>query len=353
MIILHCDLDAFYPSCEIKRNPSLAGKPLIVGADPKAGHGRGVVMSCSYEARKFGVRSGMPISQAYKLCPQGVYVPPDFDLYGKTSDQAMDVLRRFADKFEQTSIDEAFMDVGDRCKNYDEAEGVARNVKADLKESEGLTVSVGIAPNKSIAKIASDMKKPDGLTTVRPEEVKAFLEPLPVSRISGVGKKTTQLLEERGIQTIGHLSQISAKQLTDWFGKGGVWLWGIANGIEESPVEERGLRKSISVEQTFERDVQNKQVVLEALESLVKEVHERLLAEKLVFRTVSIKVRFEGFQTFTRDKTHTGYVDDQDVVREYVHQLFREFEKDRRRIRLVGAKLSDLKPAEGRQTRLG
>jgi DNA polymerase IV (archaeal DinB-like DNA polymerase) len=353
MIILHCDLDAFYPSCEIKRNPSLAGKPLIVGADPKAGHGRGVVMSCSYEARKFGVRSGMPISQAYKLCPQGVYVPPDFDLYGKTSDQAMDVLRRFADKFEQTSIDEAFMDVGDRCKNYDEAERVARNVKADLKENEGLTVSVGIAPNKSIAKIASDMKKPDGLTTVRPEEVRAFLEPLPVSRISGVGKKTTQLLEEHGIQTIGQLSRISAKQLTDWFGKGGVWLWGIANGIEESPVEERGLRKSISVEQTFERDVQNKQVVLEALESLVKEVHERLLAEKLVFRTVSIKVRFEGFQTFTRDKTHTGYVDDQDVVREYVHQLFREFEKDRRRIRLVGAKLSDLKPAEGRQTRLG
>jgi DNA polymerase IV (archaeal DinB-like DNA polymerase) len=352
-IILHCDLDAFYPSCEIKRNPSLAGKPLIVGADPKGGHGRGVVMSCSYEARKFGVRSGMPISQAYKLCPQGVYVPPDFELYGETSDRAMEVLRGFADKFEQTSIDEAFMDVGDRCKSYDEAVELARSLKTDLKESEGLTVSVGIAPNKSIAKIASDMKKPDGLTIVRPDEVKAFLEPLPVGKISGVGKKTTLALEGRGIQTIGQLSQIPAKKLTDWFGKGGVWLWGIANGIEESPVEERGLRKSISVEQTFERDVQNKQVVLEALESLVKEVHERLLAEKLLFRTVSIKVRFEGFQTFTRDKTHTGYVDDVNVVREYVHLLFREFEKDRRRIRLVGAKLSDLKPAAGKQTKLG
>jgi DNA polymerase IV (archaeal DinB-like DNA polymerase) len=351
-IILHCDLDAFYPSCEIKRNPSLAGKPLIVGADPKAGHGRGVVMSCSYEARKFGVRSGMPISQAYKLCPQGVYVPPDFELYGETSDRAMDVLRKFADRFEQTSIDEAFMDVGDRCKNYDDAVELARNLKRDLRQSEGLTVSVGIAPNKSIAKIASDMKKPDGLTIVRPDEVKAFLEPLSVGKISGVGKKTTVALQERGIETIGQLSQIPAKKLTDWFGKGGVWLWGIANGIEESPVEERGLRKSISVEQTFERDVQNKQVVLEALESLVKEVHERLLAEKLWFRTVSIKVRFEGFQTFTRDKTHTGYVDDVNVVREYVHLLFREFEKDRRRIRLVGAKLSDLKPAEGKQTRL-
>ena len=351
-IILHCDLDAFYPSCEIKRNPSLAGKPLIVGADPKGGRGRGVVMSCSYEARKFGVRSGMPISQAYKLCPQGIYVPPDFELYGETSDRAMDVLRKFADRFEQTSIDEAFMDVGDRCDDYDRAAALAREVKSELKSAESLTVSIGIAPNKSIAKIASDMKKPDGLTTVRPDEARAFLEPLPVGKISGVGKKTTQLLEEKGIRTIGELSKIPAKRLTDWFGKGGVWLWGIANGIEESPVEERGLRKSISVEQTFERDVQSKQVVLEALESLTKEVHERLLTEKLLFRTVSIKVRFEGFQTFTRDKTHTGYVDDVNVVREYVHQLFREFEKDRRRIRLVGAKLSDLKPVEGKQTRL-
>jgi DNA polymerase IV (archaeal DinB-like DNA polymerase) len=351
-IILHCDLDAFYPSCEIKRDPSLAGKPLIVGADPKAVHVRGVVMSCSYEARKFGVRSGMPIAQAYRLCPQGVYVPPDFELYGEVSDRAMEMLRGFADKFEQTSIDEAFMDDSVRCKDYDQAVALARDVKAELKKSEGLTVSVGIAPNKSIAKMASDMQKPDGLTTVRPGEVRSFLDPLPVSKISGVGKKTTELLQENGILTIGELSRIPAKRLTDLFGKGGVWLWGIANGIEEAPVEERGLRKSISVEQTFEQDIQNKQVVREALESLVLEVHQRLIRERLLFRTVSIKVRFEGFQTFTRDKTHTGYVDDQDVVREYVTLLFREFEKDRRRIRLVGAKLSDLKPALGKQTRL-
>ena len=351
-IILHCDLDAFYPSCEIKRDPSLAGKPLIVGADPRAVHVRGVVMSCSYEARKFGVRSGMPIAQAYRLCPQGVYVPPDFELYGEVSDRAMDLLRRFADKFEQTSIDEAFMDDSVRCKDYDQAIGLARDVKAELKKSEGLTVSVGIAPNKSIAKMASDMQKPDGLTTVRPEQVRSFLDPLPVSKISGVGEKTTELLQENSIQTIGELTKVSAKRLTDLFGKGGVWLWGIANGIEEAPVEERGLRKSISVEQTFEQDIQNKQVVREALESLVDEVHQRLIRERLLFRTVSIKVRFEGFQTFTRDKTHTGYVDDQDVVREYMTLLFREFEKDRRRIRLVGLKLSDLKPAQGKQTRL-
>src|SRR5216117_4349933 len=144
--------------------------------------------------------------------------------------------------------------------------------------------------------MASDMNKPDGLTTVKPEEVRTFLEPLSVNKISGVGKKTTEFLQEHGIQTIGQLSQIPAKKLTDWLGKGGVWLWGIANGIEETPVEERGLRKSISVEQTFERDVQNKQVVFEALESLVQEVHERLLAERLLFRTVSIKSGSKGFR---------------------------------------------------------
>jgi DNA polymerase IV (archaeal DinB-like DNA polymerase) len=352
-IILHCDLDAFYPSCEIHRDPTLKGKPLIVGADPKNGKGRGVVTSCSYEARKFGVRSGMPISMAWKLCPQGVFVPPDFKLYGETSERVMDIMRGFADIFEQTSIDEAYMDVSRRCKTYDDAKLLSSELKDALKEREGLTVSVGISPSKSISKMASDMRKPDGLTLVQPEEVDKFLEPLPVNKISGVGKKTTEFLREKGIESIGQLRKVEAKKLTDWFGKGGVWLWAIANGIEETPVEERGLRKSISVEQTFEKDIQNKTMVRDALESLSHEVHDRLLGERLLYRTVSIKVRFEGFVTFTRDKTHTGYVDDLGVIQDYVALLFREFEKDRRRVRLVGVRVSDLKPAKGKQAKLG
>lgn len=352
-IIFHCDLDAFYPACEIHRDPSLGGKPLVVGADPKNGRGRGVVTSCSYEARKFGVRSGMPISTAWRLCPQCVYVPPDFKLYGETSERVMIIMRDFADIFEQTSIDEAFMDVSKRCKTYDDAKRLASRLKETLKEKEGLTVSIGISPSKSISKMASDMQKPDGLTVVQPERVDKFLEPLSVNKISGVGKKTTEYLNARGIETIGQLRQIDAKKLTDWFGKGGVWLWAIANGIEETPVEERGLRKSISVEQTFEKDMQNKTMVRDALDSLSREVHERLLDERLWYRTVGIKVRFEGFATFTREKTHTAYVDDLEVIREYVTLLFREFEKDRRKMRLVGVRLSDLKPAEGKQVRLG
>lgn len=325
---------------------------MIVGADPKNGKGRGVVTSCSYEARKFGVRSGMPISMAWKLCPQGVYVQPDFELYGETSERVMNIMRDFADIFEQTSIDEAYMDVSKRCKTYDDAKLLASKLKEALKQGEGLTVSVGVSPSKSISKMASDMQKPDGLTAVQPEQVDKFLEPLPVNRISGVGKKTTEFLHEKGIETIGQLRGVEAKKLTGWFGKGGVWLWAIANGIEETPVEERGLRKSISVEQTFERDIQNKTMVRDALESLSHEVHDRLLGEGLWYRTVGIKVRFEGFVTFTREKTHTGYVDDLGVIREYVKLLFREFEKDRRKMRLVGVRLSDLKPAEGKQVKL-
>jgi len=289
---------------------------------------------------------------AWKLCPQGIYVPPDFELYGETSERVMNIMRDFADIFEQTSIDEAYMDVSKRCKTYDDAKLQASKLKEALKEREGLTLSVGISPSKSISKMASDMQKPDGLTTVQPEQVDKFLEPLPVNRISGVGKKTTEFLHEKGIVTIGQLRQVEAKKLTDWFGKGGVWLWAIANGIEETPVEERGLRKSISVEQTFERDIQNKTMVRDALESLSHEVHDRLLSEGLWYRTVGIKVRFERFVTFTREKTHTGYVDDLGVIREYVTLLFREFEKDRRKMRLVGVRLSDLKPAEGKQVKL-
>jgi len=289
---------------------------------------------------------------AWKLCPQGIFVPPDFELYGETSGRVMDIMREFADIFEQTSIDEAYMDVSKKCKTYDDAKALAFKLKEALKEREGLTVSVGISPSKSISKMASDMQKPDGLTLVQPDAVDKFLEPLPVNKISGVGKKTSEFLQNKGIETIGQLREVEAKKLTDWFGKGGVWLWAIANGIEETPVEERGLRKSISVEQTFERDIQNKTMVRDALESLSHEVHDRLLGEGLWYRTVGIKVRFEGFVTFTREKTHTGYVDDLGVIREYVTLLFREFEKDRRKMRLVGVRLSDLKPAEGKQVKL-
>jgi len=223
-VIFHVDLDAFYASVEIRSNQSYRGVPLIIGADPKDGKGRGVVITCSYEARKFGVRSAQPISVAFKLCPTAVYVRPNFELYDEVSGDVMGLLKRFADKFEQASIDEAYMDVTQICNRYGGSVELAKHVKAELESTERLTCSIGIAPNKSTAKIASDMKKPNGLTYVDPTRAKEFLAPLPVSKISGIGKKTEQKLNELGIKTIGELAIYPTGKLYEEFGKNAVWL---------------------------------------------------------------------------------------------------------------------------------
>ncbi len=346
---MHCDINAFYPSCEVLRDPSLAGKPVIVG---EVGRKRRVVTSSSYEAREYGVKSGMPLSQAKRLCPNAVFVSPDWSFYGETSERVMALLRSHAGTLEHSSIDEAFLDVTDKCRSYEEAMTLARQMKEELKRELGFTMSVGVAPNKSIAKIASDYQKPDGLVVVLPTDVDRFLTPLPVEKISGVGKKTTEFLNKKGVKTIGDLRQVPAKSLKDWFGRGGVWLWAIANGIEEVPVEERPQRKSISVEQTFETDVKDRELVLKAIDALSEEVHERLKSECLLFRKVSIKVRFEPFETHTHEKAMTRYADDKSIVREYSRSLFRDFENDPRKIRLIGVKLSDLRKSEGLQSKL-
>ena len=235
-VIFHVDLDAFYASVEQRENPSLRGVALIIGADPKEGKGRGVVVACSYEARKRGLHSGQPISVAYRLCPDGVYLRPNLPLYGQVSSEVMERLKKYADKFEQVSIDEAFLDVTQNCERNGGALELAQRIKADLKEAEDLTCSIGIAPNKSAAKIASDLQKPDGLTKIEPERVKEFLAPLKVSKISGIGKKTERSMNELGIKTIGDLAAYPPKQLYKQFGKSAIWLWGIANGEERGRV---------------------------------------------------------------------------------------------------------------------
>src|SRR3990172_12188037 len=254
-IIFHVDLDSFYPSVETRESPKLKGLPVIVGAEPRGGKGRGVVVSASYEARRVGVHAGQPISLAYRLCPQGVYLRPRLPFYAKASRRVMDLLRSHADQFEQVSIDEAFLDATEKAGSYEAAQELAGRIKADVSLREGLTVSIGIAPNKSAAKIASDLHKPDGLTIVEPSRVKEFLAPLPVSVITGVGKKSERVLKSLGIETIGQLQSVPGKELVKHFGKGGVWLWGVAHGLEQLEVRERTSVKSLSVEHTFEEDV--------------------------------------------------------------------------------------------------
>jgi DNA polymerase IV (DinB-like DNA polymerase) len=342
-------MDAFYSSVEQRENPTLRGKPVIVGADPKGGSGRGVVVSCSYEARRCGVHSAQPISVAYRLCPDGIYLPPNFTLYEQASDQVMQILRLHAEKVEPMSIDEAFMDVTEKAASFDEAAALAATIKRDVNERSQLTCSVGVASNKSIAKIASDFKKPDGLTIVPADGLKAFLAPLPVGKISGVGKKSSELLSRMGIKTIGDLASSHPARLSEIFGKYGTRLWQVANGIDDEEVITSYPIKSISSETTFPEDVAEREKAMQAFDSIIEDVHARLLSQKMLFRTVGIKVRVENFTTFTRAKTHMRYTDDKGVIEEYVRLLFKEFEDSKDKIRLVGVRVANLRKMDAEQ----
>ncbi|MGP8069689.1 MAG: DNA polymerase IV [Candidatus Bathyarchaeia archaeon] len=348
-VIMHIDMDAFYSSVEQRENPLLIGKPVIVGADPKEGKGRGVVMGCSYEARKFGVHSALPISIAYRLCPNGVYLPPNFTRYEQASEQIIQLLRTFSEKLEQMSIDEAFLDMTERVSSIEEAATLADTIKREIREKAKLTCSIGIAPNKAIAKIASDFKKPDGLTSVPPQKVREFLDPLPVTKISGVGKKTSELLTQAGVMSIGQLAATHPSRLTEIFGKYGMRIWQIANGIDEEEVITSSAIKSISSETTFDEDVIDRTKVMQAFDSIIQDVHARVQSQRMLFRTIGIKVRLEDFETFTRARTHTRYTNERSIIEEYVKQLFREFENPPRKIRLVGVRVSSLISVDSEQ----
>jgi len=351
-VIFHVDMDAFYVSVERREHPELTGKPVIVGADPKGGRGRGVVMACSYEARELGIKSGMPISMAWHKAPQATYLRPNYDLYGDASESVLDVLRTYADVLEHVSIDEAFLDVTGRVKGFDTADAYAARVKAAIRERQGLACTIGVAPNKSVAKMASDLAKPDGLKVVRPEEVVAFLDPLPVTRISGVGTKTAQLLERVGVRTIGDLSRFPGAELKKLMGKNSVWLWAIARGVEELPVEERPDPKSISVERTFEKDVTDWTRVESTIRDVARNVFLRARAQGATFRTIGIKIRFEGFQTHLRERTLLSHVLDETVLADVCVELAREFANGKHRVRLIGVRVTKLERPQTQQPRL-
>ena len=244
-VILHVDLDAFFPSVEARENPELKSKPLVVGADPKGGTGRGVVSSASYEARIFGVRSAMPISRAWKLCPDCVYLRPNFELYVAASNNIMKLLKSHSDKFEQGGIDEAYLDVSSKVENFDEAGDLARKIMDEILNQEHLSCSVGVGPNKIVAKIASDFRKPFGLTVVEEKDVKGFLFPLRVGKLPGVGPKTERSLMELKIETIGDLASTKPEALTRLFGVWGTRLQKFANGIDDREVM-KNMRQNLS-----------------------------------------------------------------------------------------------------------
>lgn len=343
-------MDHFYTAVEERENPSIKGNPVIVGSDPKEGKGRGVVSTSNYEARASGVRSGMPISQAWRLCPKAVYLPPNFPLYIKISAEIMAIARKYAGKFEQWGIDEAFLDVTDKVKDWAEAEALARQIKQEIKNTEHLTASIGVGPNKLIAKVASDFQKPDGLTLVKEEEAQKFLGPLPVRKLLWVGRKTEPKLKALGINTIGDLARYDPTVLSSMFGVMGLQMHLMAKGLDRSEVEERVGVKSVSHEMTFEEDTADQVAILQALDALCEDVQEETADQKLLFKTVTVKIRYQGFETHTKSKTLPRLTNRVKDLKKTALELLLPYLRSDRKIRLIGVRVSNLVSCEKQKT---
>ena len=339
-LILHVDMDAFYASVEVREQPGLAGRPVIVGGSPR---GRGVVSAANYEARRFGIHSAMPTARAMRLCPDAVCLPGRMSLYASVSRQIREIFDRYSPLVEPLSLDEAFLDVTESQRLFGTATEIANAIKRAISDELSLVASVGIAPNKFIAKIASDLDKPDGFVEVKPEEVQAFLDPLPVSRVWGVGKATGKELDRLGINTIAQLRQQSEAVLQDRFGKFGTHLWRLANGMDDRPVVSDSEAKSISNETTFDSDISNRDTLRAWLMELTEQVCWRLRQHDLFGRTVQIKLRFADFSTITRSHTLPEATQQTKQVWQAVMALFdKAMQSESRRLRLVGVGVSGL-----------
>lgn len=347
--IVHVDMDAFFAAIEQRDNPALKGKPVIVGADPRGGRGRGVVSTCSYEARKYGVRSAMPISEAWRRCPEGVYLPPDFSRYEEASAKIRAVFYEFTPDIEQVSIDEAFLDITRSAHLFGGPLETCRRIKARVNAETGLSCSVGLAPTKTAAKIASDLEKPDGLVEVREKDLRSFLAPLDITRLWGLGPKTAEVLRGRGINTIGELASAGPDQLRG-LGAHGPELRSLAKGEDPREVREEGGARSVSNEITFGKDTDDERDIKESLVALSDKVSSRLREDGLKGRTVTLKIRLEGFETYTRAKTLALSTNYTDVISKEALALYGAFARGRRKIRLLGVRVSGLMPASEKES---
>lgn len=331
--IVHADLDAFYASVEQLDNPELRDKPVVVGGSPNA---RGVVSAASYEARRFGVRSAMPMSRALRLCPEAVLVSPRFDRYAEVSRRVMAIFRSVTPLVEPLSLDEAFLDVTAQVDRCGGPEALARHLKDQVRKTTGLTLSIGVGSNKTVAKIASEAEKPDGLVVVPPGEEASFLEPLPVRAPWGIGPKTEALLTEAGIGTVGQLAEADSAWLDRILGSRGRLFQAMARGIDERPVETEYERKSVGAERTFPRDLLDGPELRTALTSIATEVARRLRNEGVKARTMAIKLRYADFRTITRQRALGTPLDEAEGIVEAASALLDKVTKPGDRFRLLG-----------------
>ena len=346
--IAHVDLDAFYASVEELDHPEWKGHPLVVGADPQEGRGRGVVATANYPARKFGIRSAMPIGEAWRRCPEARFVFPRFDRYHQKSQEVFAVLRESVDVVEPAGIDEGYLDLSSKADTFHAAVELARAIQARILAQTQLTASMGVAANKTVAKIATDMQKPHGLTAVAPGTEEAFLAPLPVRKIPGVGPKSEERLASLGVTTVGQLAELAPSILRREFGAWGPRLADLARGIDETPLETEWERKSVGGETTFLQDSTDEAEWRATVADLARDAARTLAEEGNVARTLTLKVRLTGFETFTRARTLAVPTDDAGAFVRIALELLEE-NRPTRAVRLLGVRLSHLMPREGRQ----
>lgn len=339
-------MDAFYAAVEQRDNPELRGKPVIVGGSAE---GRGVVATASYEARKFGVRSAMAAARAKQLCPQGVFVRPRFHVYRAVSVQVMNILREYTDLVEPLSLDEAYLDVTENKKSLPYATQIAKAIREDIRKQTDLTASAGVAPNKLLAKIASDLNKPDGLCVIKPEDINSILPPLPVRKIPGIGKVTEERMIRMGIFTVADLATRSLDELVAEFGKSGRWYYRAARGDDEREVCSSRDRKSIGVEDTFPTDLSDVQEMKEELRIIARKVFERAQKRELRGKTVTVKITYADFRKSTRSKTLAGFIEDGELLELVGLELLEQTDVMDRPVRLLGMQISNFSEAAAPQ----
>lgn len=337
--IIHIDMDAFYASVEQRDFPQYRGKPLIVGGSPD---GRGVVAAASYEVRKYGVHSAMPAARARRLCPHAIFVRPRFEVYKAVSRQIRDIFFQYTDLVEPLSLDEAYLDVTENHVNCPSATLIARDIRQRIKEATGLNASAGVAYNKFLAKIASDLDKPDGLAVITPEEAESFLEKLKIGDFHGIGKATEQKMVSLGIETGRDLKEWSEIDLVREFGKVGRHYYRIVRGVDLREVKPDRIRKSIGKEHTFEENLADLQQMDTFLRDLAEKVAERAARLEASGKTVTLKARYPDFETVTRSTSFAHYINDADVLADTGSKLLRETEAAARSVRLLGLTLSNL-----------
>ncbi len=331
-------MDAFFASVEQRDFPEFRGKPLAVGGNRE----RGVVAAASYEARKYGVKSAMSSKMAYIKCPDIIFTKPRFEVYKEVSMQIREIFKSYTDLVEPLSLDEAYLDVTEHKKGPSSATLIAKEIKAAIKSETGLSASAGISVNKFLAKVASDMDKPDGLYVILPDQVMPFIEKLPIEKFFGVGKVTAKKMHQLGIRNGKDLQSFTKIQLNEIFGKSGSYFYNISRGIDNRPVQANRLRKSVGAERTFEQDLMLKDEMLEVLNKLAEQLEGRMLNAKAKGKTLTLKIKYSDFKVITRSKTLNTSISLKSEIIQTANEIFNAVESHPKGIRLLGLSISNL-----------